>query len=211
MNNAPVIVLDETHVAAAISVLVSAFLGDPIFNYYFPDRSVRQKVFELFFDDIIRGQISAECAFATADGADLSAVAVWMPPDPPEPTLTDRQRSERAIEQLHALDRRAIDAVLAGFEGLQAHHPREPHWYLMFIGVNPHLQRGGLGRLLLTPTHQRADRAGTKCYLETPFPETRAFYGKLGYRVVREMRAFGDAPPLWTMLREPGSGRHLAV
>ena len=38
---------------------------------------------ELIFDDIMRGQISARCAFATADGGDLSAVAVWMPPDLP--------------------------------------------------------------------------------------------------------------------------------
>jgi hypothetical protein len=39
-----------------------------------------------------------------------------------------------------------------------------------------------------------ACRMELPCYLETPFPETRAFYGSLGYRVIREMRAFGDRP-----------------
>ncbi len=207
MSPAPasVIALDEAQVSAAIAVLVPAFLGDPIFNYYFPDRDIRRKVFELFFNDVIRGQIPAKGAFAVTDGATLSGVAVWMPPDPPEPTAIDRERGERTVEQLRALDGRGADAVLAGFEGLQAHHPDEPHWYLMFVGVNPQVQRRGLGRLLLTQVHQQADRTGTPCYLETPFPETRAFYGSLGYYVIREMRAFGDAPPLWTMLRKPNS------
>ena len=128
-----------------------------------------------------------------------------MSPDPPEPTAADKERGERTVERLRALDRRGTDAVLAGFEGLQAHHPGEPHWYLMFVGVHPKRQRQGLGRLLLSQVHQQADRTGTPCYLETPFPETRAFYGSLGYRVIREMRAFGDAPPLWTMLRKPNT------
>lgn len=206
MSPAPsVIVLDEDQVSAALAVLVPAFLGDPIFSHHFPDRGVRQKVFELFLNDIVRGQIPAKCAFAVTDGATLSAVAVWMPPDPPGPTLADRERGNYTVEQLRALDRRGADVVLAGFEGLQSHHPAEPHWYLMFVGVSSQVRRRGLGRLLLTHIHQRADRTGTPCYLETPFPETRAFYGSLGYRVVREMRAFGDAPPLWTMLRKPNT------
>jgi GNAT superfamily N-acetyltransferase len=200
---ASVIALDEGQVSAAISVLVPAFLGDPIFNHYFPDPDIRRKVFELFFDNVIRGQIPGKSAFALTDGTALSAVAVWMPPNPSEPTAADIERSERTIEQLHALDGRGTEAVLAGFEGLQAHHPDAPHWYLMFVGVDPRAQRRGHGRLLLNHVHRQADRTGMPCYLETPFPETRTFYGSLGYHVIREMRAFGDAPPLWTMLRKP--------
>lgn len=198
-----VIVLEESHVSEALSVLVPAFIPDPIFTHHFPEVSTRRKVFELFFNDVIRGQIPAKCAFAVSDGEMLSAVAVWMPPTPPEPTATDKERSERTIEQLLALDRRGAEAVLAGFEGLQAYHPNDPHWYLMFVGVDARVRRRGLGRLLLTHIHEQADRAGGACYLETPFPETRDFYGSLGYEVQREMRAFGDAPPLWTMLRAP--------
>lgn len=170
-----VIVLDETQASAAIDVLVPAFLADPIFSHHFPDRNIRRKVFELFLNDIVRGQIPAKCAFAVMDGKSLSAVAIWMPPDPPEPTAADKERGERTAEQLHVLDARGADAVLAGFAGLQAHHPDEPHWYLMFVGVDAKFRRQGLGRLLLTYIHQRADRMGTPCYLETPFPETRGF------------------------------------
>jgi GNAT superfamily N-acetyltransferase len=202
MSRASIIALDESHVSSALSVLVPAFLGDPIFSYYFPDVSIRRKVFELFFNDVIRGQISSKSAFGASDGKSLSAVAVWMPPAPPEPTAADKKRAEDTIEALRVLDPHGTKAVLDGFEGLQAHHPSEPHWYLMFVGVDPAVQRHGLGRQLLSYIHERADREGLTCYLETPFPQTRAFYGSLGYQVQQEMRAFGNAPPLWTMLRK---------
>ena len=196
-----VFALTETQVTDAVNVLVPAFLGDPIFNHYYLDRQVRSKVFELLFNDIIRGQLRSKSAFAVADSGELSAVAVWMPPHPLEPDLADQQRGELTVKRLRALDASAADHILAGFEGLQAFHPQEPHWYLMFVGVHPDFQRQGKGALLLQHVHQQADLRGIPCYLETPFPETRPFYASLGYNVTREMRAFGDAPPLWTMLR----------
>lgn len=204
MQPAPaVVVLDETAVSEAIGVLVPAFLGDPIFTHFFPDPATRARVFELFFNDILRGQIKARSAFGIREGDDLSAVAVWMPPQPPEPEDDDRKRGEQTLEELRKLGAASTDSILAGFEGLAAFHPQEPHWYLMFVGVKSNIQRRGLGSQLLQHLHKHADEQGLPCYLETPFPETRVFYGSLGYQTVREMHAFGDAPKLWTMLRLP--------
>jgi GNAT superfamily N-acetyltransferase len=206
MQPAPVVVvLDESQVSDAISVLVPAFLKDPIFNHYFPDQSVRSKVFELFFNDILRGQIKSKSAYGISDGNALSAVAVWMPPHPIEPDEDDKARGERTLEELRKLGAAGTDSIIAGFEGLAAFHPQEPHWYLMFVGVKPGTQRKGLGSQLLQQLHRQADEQGVPCYLETPFPETRAFYSSLGYQVTRELRAFGEAPQLWTMLRPPRS------
>jgi GNAT superfamily N-acetyltransferase len=204
MQPAPaIVVLGEEKLDNAISVLVSAFLKDPIFNHFFPDQSVRSKVFELFFSDILRGQIKSKSAYGISDGNVLSAVAVWMPPHPIEPDDADNARGEQTLSELRKLDAAAADSIISGFEGLAALHPEVPHWYLMFVGVRPGTQRKGLGSQLLKHIHQQADEQGMPCYLETPFPETRAFYGSLGYQVTRELRAFGDAPKLWTMLRPP--------
>jgi ribosomal protein S18 acetylase RimI-like enzyme len=200
-----VVNLDDGRVTEAIGVLVPAFLDDPIFTHHVPDRDKRARVFELFFNDVIRGQLRAKTAFAIEEGNAILAVAVWMSPQPTEPDEADRERGDLTVRQLQALDAKATSAILGGFEGLQAFHPQVPHWYLMFVGVRPQLQRQGLGRQLLDHVHRLADRTGTPCYLETPFAETRAFYGSLGYSVTNEMRAFGDAPPLWTMLRSPGT------
>jgi hypothetical protein len=68
MADASLTVLNEGQVSAALAVLVPAFLGDPIFNHYFPDTNTRRKVFELFFNDVIRGQVPAKSAFAVMNG-----------------------------------------------------------------------------------------------------------------------------------------------
>jgi hypothetical protein len=50
---------------------------------------------------------------------------------------------------------------------------------------------------------ERADREHRICYLETPFPDTRAFYRKLRFADTAELRPVAGAPPIWTMTREP--------
>jgi len=202
--SAPTIIqiLKIEQVDEALDTLVPAFMGDPIFNHYFPEENIRRRVFKLLFNDIIRTQIRAGTVYAALAGKRIAGVAVWKPPEPVEPNEEDHQRGEATLKELQELASDGIEKVLAGFEGLQAHHPQEPHWYLMFVGVHPDNQRRGLGAAMLGHVHQIADQQGRPCYLETPFPETRAFYRALGYEVIQEMNAFGDAPALWTLLRK---------
>ena len=89
-------------------------------------------------------------------------------------------------------------------------HPEEPHWYLAFVGVDPALQRTGVGSRLLAPVQALADHDGLPCYLETPFPETHAFYRRLGFEVATLTQPFAGAPGLWTMVRPPAAARQNA-
>ena len=59
---------------------------------------------------------------------------------------------------------------------------------------------------VLTPVLERADRDREVCYLETPFPDTRAFYRKLRFDETAELRPAVGAPPIWTMTRQPVAG-----
>jgi hypothetical protein len=56
------------------------------------------------------------------------------------------------------------------------------------------------------PVLQQADAAHALCYLETPFRQTHVFYQRLGFQITSESHPFRGAPPLWTMLRQPGRG-----
>jgi ribosomal protein S18 acetylase RimI-like enzyme len=84
-------------------------------------------------------------------------------------------------------------------------HPREPHWYLFFLGVEPAFQGQGLGGTLLRRLNARADRDGVIGYLETDRESNVPLYRHHGFEVVsdcvlpkvRELR-------LWAM-RRPGS------
>jgi GNAT superfamily N-acetyltransferase len=91
------------------------------------------------------------------------------------------------------------------FAAAAALHPAESHWYLAFVGVEPNLQRARVGTLLLAPVLALADRDRTPCYLETPFPETHAFYRRLGFQLVAELAPFPQAPSVSVMLRAPGA------
>ena len=53
---------------------------------------------------------------------------------------------------------------------LKKHHPRQPHWYLSVLSVEPECQGLGHGSALMKPGLERADAAGSGAYLETPRP-----------------------------------------
>jgi hypothetical protein len=68
--------------------------------------------------------------------------------------------------------------LLQGFAKLETTHPRTPHWYLFFIGIDAERRGHGPGARFMAPVLQAADGNGMHCYLETPFLQTLPFYHK---------------------------------
>lgn len=85
---------------------------------------------------------------------------------------------------------------------LERVHPREPHWYLDMVGVEPDAQRRGVGRALLDAFLARVDADGAPSYLETDRRENLALYARAAYRVVGEERVLGV--PVFRLWRRPG-------
>jgi ribosomal protein S18 acetylase RimI-like enzyme len=65
--------------------------------------------------------------------------------------------------------------LLSFFEKL---HPRESHWYILVIGVDPEFQGTGKGAELFAPVLRRADQEKQLVYLESSNPKNHSFYGK---------------------------------
>jgi hypothetical protein len=126
-----------------------------------------------------------------------------MPPEPQTPSRAAHWHSRLASTRVRLLFPRGAPQVSAGFEILGDQHPSGPHWYLAFVGIEPGEQRRGLGRQLLEPVLEQADRTSHLCYLETPFPDTRPFYLKLRFNETAVLRPVAGAPPIWTMTRQP--------
>jgi GNAT superfamily N-acetyltransferase len=91
----------------------------------------------------------------------------------------------------------------AVFRALDALHPREPHWYLATLGVDPDAQGEGIGGALASSLLEWADRDALPAYLETDRPENVSFYERLGFRVEQEVEVLGA--PIWRMLRPAAS------
>jgi ribosomal protein S18 acetylase RimI-like enzyme len=83
---------------------------------------------------------------------------------------------------------------------MAAYHPRELHWYLPTIGVQPHLHRVGLGSALLAETLRRCDQEHLPAYLESSNPANTALYQRFGFEALGIIRV-GHSPPMLPMLR----------
>jgi GNAT superfamily N-acetyltransferase len=195
--------LPMSRVDEAIIVLCNAFREDPIFNFYFPDPTMRAKVLRIFFNNVIHEHMRFRHVYAAMLEGRVVGAAVWRPPDATASTLPDRIRELHARCRLIILSRTAASKLAQGFERLEAAHPSLAHWYLFFIGLSPELRGSGLGARLMAPVLDAADATSSICYLETPFSQTLPFYRGLGYEVSSEPRPFPGAPQLWAMTRTP--------
>jgi len=82
------------------------------------------------------------------------------------------------------------------------HDPRERHWHLDPVAVEPGRQGLGIGTRMMARFCFWMDSVGDNAYLETDKPENVAFYRKFGFAVVGEVTALDTAT--WVMQRPPG-------
>jgi GNAT superfamily N-acetyltransferase len=155
------------------------------------DQRRRRLALPPFFAAVLHELINSRAIYVSERAGTLVGVAAWLPPQPETPGRYARWRSGLAMAHVRLLFPRAAPQVWAAFATLGEKHPSDPHWYLAFVGINPSEQRHGLGRKLLAPVLEQADHNGQLCYLETPFPDTRAFYRKLRFN---EPPSFGQSP-----------------
>ena len=85
---------------------------------------------------------------------------------------------------------------------MEGYHPREPHWYLPFIGVDPSQQGKGYGSALMKHTLDACDRDHAAAYLESSNPKNVPLYERHGFELLGTIQA-GTSPPIFPMLRKP--------
>ncbi|HEX7135363.1 MAG TPA: GNAT family N-acetyltransferase [Iamia sp.] len=182
-----------------VNVLSAAFADDPVFTWIEPDPTRRAAILPATF-----GAFAA--AFARHETTDLvridgaaAGAALWAPPgvEPVHPDDADLIGEAMGVYTPEAQAR--IGALMAAFE---AAHPKEPAWYLNFLGVTPARQGLGLGSALLRPVLHRGDVAGHGAYLEATSERNRALYERHGFRCVGDI-PLPDGPTVYAMGRKP--------
>jgi len=99
-----------------------------------------------------------------------------------------------------SVPREVMADVTAMFGEMAAYHPRDPHWYLPTIGIEPHLHRKGLGSALLVEALSRCDQEHMPAYLESSNAANMALYQRFDFEALGVIRA-GHSPPMIPMLR----------
>ena len=179
--------------APAIAVVVLAFSADPAARWTWPDPQQYLMHFPKFVK-ALGGNAFAHGSAYCVDG--YAGAALWLPPGvrPDEDALiTLLQRTGSAPVQKD---------VFAVFEQMERYHPREPHWFLPFIGIDPFQQGRGYGAALMKHALIPCDRDHTLAYLESSNPKNIPLYERHGFELLGTIQV-GTSPPVFPMLRKP--------
>jgi ribosomal protein S18 acetylase RimI-like enzyme len=183
--------------------LADAFADDVMFDWFMRTDDRRDAARLRFFSFILRHMVFGPGRIERP--AVGGAAAVWLPFEALGPTpLTTELRALPTL--LFATGLARMPRLAAVRETMDKHHPMDrPHAYLMFLGVARAAQGHGVGSRLLKVGTDRLDAAGLPGYLETQTERNIALYRRHGFEVISENRPRPDAPPLWSMWREPAS------
>lgn len=185
-------------------VAARAFYDDPFFCFLSPRPLLRARGLGLFARALVASIVdTGEVLAARRDDGMLVGVAAWVGPGRmPLPAPARLRQSAGAIYALYPRPKALLDGTRY-LMALDKEHPREPHWYLGLLVVDPLVQRSGIGTVLQEPLLARADEEGVDCYLETQNERNIPYYGRFGYEVVKELRPVPGGPPVWTLRRRP--------
>jgi ribosomal protein S18 acetylase RimI-like enzyme len=176
--------------------LSRAFHDDPVMEWLFPDPRRRPRWTRTFFHIRLRQLLRQDEVWASGDAA---GAALWAQPD--RWKLTAGETATMLARIALGVGRRSARG-LRGLSLIEEHHPREPHWYLAVLGVDPPAQGDGLGSALLEPVLRSCDEDGVAAYLESSKERNIAFYARHGFRVTEEV-LMPKGPPIWLMWRDP--------
>jgi ribosomal protein S18 acetylase RimI-like enzyme len=205
--------LNASQLDAAAGLLARAFYDSPVWAWIAPDPAHRLEVLPWFMRMRV-GDALHECETHVAGepgaGPGIAGVAIWEPPDRIDAEPRDDPASE-ATTSWAELPARMGDAAAARFNAMaEAQKPArerisrgEQAWYLSLLGVEPALQRSGIGASLLRHMLERADAGGVRTMTDTSKEANVPYYERHGFVVAESGTLPLGGPPFWIMRREP--------
>lgn len=188
---------EDDHEAVA-ECLALAFADDPAWAHLLPDDSTRAEQLLAFFTLEIENLVPAyRQVWIVEDG---SGGAIWARPGEWRVPLAKELRHTRQMAKIFG---RRLPLAIWTLLRLERHHPRAPHWYLHYLGVEPRCQGRGLGGTLLAPMLELCDREGSPAYLESSTERNRALYERNGFALTGAFDMPAGGPPVREMWREP--------
>jgi GNAT superfamily N-acetyltransferase len=172
-----------SNTAYAESILIEAFMDDPVARWLFPDR---RRLQAYFYRSLLSHPAAEVCLTDARDG-----VSIWLPL-----TATEGDGPPELGPRLRALG-----------HALAERHPAGPHVYLACMGVVAARRGAGRGSEMLRARLTRADREGEPAYLEASSQRSRTLYQRHGFKDVGDPIHVEDSPPLWPMRRAPKGKR----
>src|SRR5688572_30090852 len=183
-------------------VLARAFAADPWFRYVTAGAADPLERMRAGWTGILR--YGSARLVATDTTADLSGVAVWLPPGEIPRSRTDSLRLVLAMARLRGWRRvRSVSDAVREVDERRSRHAPGPHVYLQALAVDVGRQGRGIGTALMGATLEHCDAAGLPACLETANPRSLPFYRRLGFEVVDELTIGVAGVDCWILRRSP--------
>jgi GNAT superfamily N-acetyltransferase len=181
------------------AVLGRAFEDDPPFVWMLPDARTRRARTGRFFGTVMRTEALAYGAVEVATVAGvIVGGTVWYPPGRWTPGV-----QLRTLPGFVRAFGRRLGAAARLEQALVRVHPRDPHWYLFAIGVDPVHQGNGVAGALLRSRLARCDQARELAYLESSKLANVPLYQHFGFEPTAPMELPAGVPVITPMWREP--------
>ena len=191
-------------IPSAARVMANAFANAPRYTFLLPNDAQRHARLPWVWGATIRACLHSGGAVYVAHGGSGNAVlgvTIWGSPE---------QRKHSALTLLRSgLWAAPIRLGIPAWRRRQALGPLlaalkwpGPCWCLNGIGVDPSVQRTGLGSALINHMLPRIDDDALPAFLDTSAPDNLGYYKQFGFRVTAES-TLPNGTPLWGMTRQP--------
>ena len=165
-----------------IDILCDAFDTNKSVNYVVKQDKNRRKRIKNLMD------YSFEVCYLFGEvllSDDKKACALVLFPDKKKTTFKSILLDAKLATSCIGITR--ISKVMNRDAKIKSFYPKEPVYYLWFIGVDPEFKRKGIGSALLSDIIRESKIMERPIYLETSMPENIIFYKKFGFKVYNEL------------------------
>jgi ribosomal protein S18 acetylase RimI-like enzyme len=195
--------LRDNDVESCVSVIASAFRNDPLFTHNIKTDEER-RIFSRFL--IKKSLVLDENGLVVKELGSILGVASFEKDSGNMIKGLLKMMNFKFVIEVFRLKRMLSAEGFAFFNRYMRFttsvRPKQPHYYLVFIGVAPVAQGRGIGRAILEEIHEKveADPESLGIGLDTENEANVAYYEKIGYKLV-ETRTI-DQVTVYAMFRE---------
>jgi len=195
--------LTSSDVKAVSKLLSRAFLNWSCAKALVPDEEKRKSngyyAYKMSAKHIIK------CGEAYAPSPKLEGVAMWAHSDYDKMSTWQMIKNGglKILYKMGAKFVREMDICLEFNEKIHYDLIEEPHYHLLWLGVEPELQKTGIGTELMHAMLNKFSKENLKCYLDTQEVENVEYYKRFGFKVLRECQYPNIDVTYWGMLWEP--------
>jgi ribosomal protein S18 acetylase RimI-like enzyme len=191
------------HVKPAGTLLAASHGDYPAFRALAPDPAVRRRMLLPFQTGAVRDVVRNGHAYGVFTDGELVGVSLWQPPGRFPLSRTRKLRMAPALLRSATAAPRAFRRLARSGAALEREFPNEPVWYLEALGVDPGVQRRGVGAALLTAKLVLVDTDRVACYLHTSDHANVEYYRRHGFELTQPGFPAGPGGPTYYGMTRP--------